>query len=157
MTIRLVLVRHGQSSFNAKGLIQGRTDESFLTDTGYQQARKAGEALSKINFDDIYSSPLQRAAETANTIKQSFNKKQNVIYDKNLLEVDLSSWSGLAIKDNKNKFHEVYSIWKSDPEKLTLTRNENENFQPIQELFEQFKNFLNEIFEKYSNKEDVNI
>ena len=48
MTLRLILVRHGQSSFNAKGLIQGRTDDSILTDEGYEQARKAGEALSKI-------------------------------------------------------------------------------------------------------------
>ena len=58
MAIRLVLVRHGLSSFNAKGLIQGRTDDSLLTDEGYKQARKAGKALSKINFDKIYSSPL---------------------------------------------------------------------------------------------------
>ena len=73
MAIRLVLVRHGLSSFNAKGLIQGRTDDSLLTDEGYEQARKAGKALSKINFDKIYSSPLVRAAETANTIKKTFN------------------------------------------------------------------------------------
>ena len=46
MAIRLVLVRHGLSSFNAKGLIQGRTDDSLLTDEGYEQARKAGQALS---------------------------------------------------------------------------------------------------------------
>ena len=56
MTIRLVLVRHGLSSFNAKGLIQGRTDDSFLTDEGYAQAHKAGKALSKIN---IYTIPIQ--------------------------------------------------------------------------------------------------
>jgi len=56
MAIRLVLVRHGLSSFNAKGLIQGRTDDSILTDEGYEQARKAGKALSKINFDKILRS-----------------------------------------------------------------------------------------------------
>ena len=48
MAIRLVLVRHGLSSFNAKGLIQGRTDDSVLTDIGYEEAVKAGNALSKI-------------------------------------------------------------------------------------------------------------
>ena len=46
MSIRLVLVRHGLSSFNEKGLIQGRTDDSYLTDKGYEQALKSGEALS---------------------------------------------------------------------------------------------------------------
>ena len=44
MAIRLVLVRHGLSSFNAKGLIQGRTDDSILTDEGDAQARKEGKA-----------------------------------------------------------------------------------------------------------------
>ena len=85
MTIRLVLVRHGLSSFNAKGLIQGRTDDSLLTDEGYEQAQKAGKALSNINFDKIYSSPLIRAAETAKTIQKSINKKQDIIFDENLL------------------------------------------------------------------------
>ena len=89
MAIRLVLVRHGLSSFNAKGLIQGRTDDSILTDEGYEQARKAGKALSKINFDKIYSSPLVRAAETAKTIKKTFNKEQAIEFDDNLLEVCL--------------------------------------------------------------------
>ena len=79
MAIRLVLVRHGLSSYNAKGLIQGRTDNSILTDEGYEQAQKAGKALSKINFDKIYSSPLVRAAETTKTIKKSFNKEQEII------------------------------------------------------------------------------
>ena len=36
MSMRLFLVRHGLSSFNKKGLIQGRIDESYLTDEGYE-------------------------------------------------------------------------------------------------------------------------
>ena len=108
MTIRLVLVRHGLSSYNAKGLIQGRTDDSLLTEEGYDQALKAGKALSKINFDKIYSSPLVRAAETTKTIIKAFNNAQNIVFDENLLEVDLSEWSGLKIEEIKNKFPEIY-------------------------------------------------
>ena len=130
MTVRLVLVRHGLSSFNAKGLIQGRTDDSLLTEEGYKQALKAGKALSKINFNKIYSSPLVRAAETAKTIKKSFNKEQEIIFDKNLLEVDLSEWSGLKIDEIKNKFPEIYPIWKNDPENLILKRNGNKTYKP---------------------------
>ena len=94
MSFKLVLVRHGLSSFNEKGLIQGRTDESHLTDKGYEQALKSGEALSGINFDKIYSSPLVRAAETAKTIQNNLKKQTNIEYDNNLLEVDLSKWCG---------------------------------------------------------------
>ncbi len=157
MTIKLVLVRHGLSSFNAKGLIQGRTDDSFLTDEGYEQAFKAGKALSKINFDKIYSSPLVRAAETAKTIKKSFNNEQEIIFDNNLLEVDLSEWSGLKIEEIKNKFPEIYPIWKNDPENLILKRSENKTYKPIQELYEQANNFIKDILRIYLGKDDVKI
>ena len=157
MTIRLVLVRHGLSSFNKKGLIQGRTDDSLLTEEGYKQAHKAGNALSKINFDKIYSSPLLRAAETAKTIKKSFNKEQEIIFDKNLLEVDLSEWSGLNIDEIKNKFPEIYPIWKSDPENLILRKGDGKTYKPIQELFDQAANFIEDILENYLDKDDINI
>ena len=157
MTIRLVLVRHGLSSFNAKGLIQGRTDDSFLTDKGYEQALKAGKALSKINFDKIYSSPLLRAAETAKTIKKSFNKEQEIIFDNNLLEVDLSEWSGLKIDEIKNKFPEIYPIWKNDPENLILKRSNEKTYKPIQESFKQATSFIEDISKSFLDKDNVNI
>ena len=157
MGIRLVLVRHGLSSFNLKGLVQGRTDKSLLSDEGYEQAVKTGEALAKINFTEIYSSPLIRAAETTKTIQKSFKKEQNIIFDKDLLEVDLSSWSGLTINEIKEKYPEIYPVWKSDPENLTLKRNNNKSYKPIQELFDQADNFLNRIFKEYSNQIDANI
>ncbi len=157
MTIRLILVRHGLSSFNAKGLIQGRTDDSLLTEEGYNQALKAGKALSKINFDKIYSSPLVRAAETAKTIKKSFNEEQDIIFDKNLLEVDLSEWSGLNIDEIKNKFPEIYPIWKNDPENLILKKGDGKTYKPIQELFDQATNFIENILKIYLDKDDINI
>ena len=157
MTIRLVLVRHGLSSFNAKGLIQGRTDDSLLTDKGYEQAHQAGKALSKINFDKIYSSPLIRAAETAKTIKKSLNKELEIVYDSNLLEVDLGEWSGLKIDEIKNKYPEIYPIWKNDPENLILKRKNNKTYKPIQELFDQANNFIENILKTYSGKDDSNI
>ena len=157
MTIRLVLVRHGLSSFNAKGLIQGRTDNSLLTDEGYEQAIKAGKALSKINFDKIYSSPLIRAGETAKTIIKSFNKEQSIVFDNNLLEVDLDNWSGLKIDEIKNKFPEIYPIWKNDPENLILKRSKNKTYKPIQELFDQAAHFIENILRIYSDKDDINI
>ena len=157
MTIRLVLVRHGLSSFNAKGLIQGRTDDSLLTEEGYKQALKAGKALSKISFNKIYSSPLVRAAETAKTIKKSFHQEQDIIFDNNLLEVDLSEWSGLNIDEIKNKFPEIYPIWKNDPENLILKKGDGKTYKPIQELFDQATNFIEDILKNYLDKDDINI
>ena len=132
MAIKLVLVRHGLSSFNAKGLIQGRTDDSLLTDEGYEQAQKAGKALSKINFNKIYSSPLVRAAETAKTIKKTFNKEQNIVFDDNLLEVDLSEWSGLKIDEILGeKKPTPPATLEIDGITWTFTRERDANDDPI--------------------------
>ena len=65
MSTRVILVRHGQSSYNIEGRIQGRLDASVLTQTGKNTARQVGEALQSLKFDAIYSSPLQRAKQTA--------------------------------------------------------------------------------------------
>ncbi len=157
MGLRLVFVRHGLSSFNEKGLIQGRTDESHLTDKGYEQAVKSGEALSGINFDKIYSSPLIRAAETANTIHKKLRQENEIIYDKNLLEVDLNSWSGLNINEIKKQYPENYIIWKNDPENLTLKRNNNMTYQPIKDLYVQADFFIKNIFNLYLDKDEANI
>ena len=131
MSMRLFLVRHGLSSFNKKGLIQGRIDESYLTDEGYEQAKLTGSILNEIKFDQIYSSPLKRAAETAREIEKCFNENFNIYYDKNLLEVDLHKWSGLTSKDIKNKHKDSYSIWKNDPELLELKNKDNITYKPV--------------------------
>ena len=68
MATRVIIVRHGQSSYNSLKMIQGRCDESVLTEKGCEDARKVGAALSSLNFDAVYSSPLQRAKKTAEVI-----------------------------------------------------------------------------------------
>ena len=64
----LILVRHGQSTANAKGTWQGQMDFP-LSDEGRKQAGMAGLALSRETFDGLYSSPLSRAFETASIIR----------------------------------------------------------------------------------------
>jgi len=157
MAMRLFLVRHGLSSFNKKGLIQGRIDESYLTDEGFIQAKLTGNILKEINFDQIYSSPLQRAADTAKEIEKCLKENININYDKNLLEVDLYKWSGLTSKDIKTKYSESYLIWKNDPEKLELKNKNNITYKPIQDLFEQAKDFFQNLKEENKNKKDQNI
>ncbi len=157
MEIRLVFVRHGLSSFNEKKLIQGRTDDSYLTAEGYEQATKSGEALSSINFEKIFSSPLIRAAETAKTIVKSFKKESNIIYDNNLMEVDLNSWSGLTINEVKEKYPESYLTWKNNPENLTLKKDDNKTYQPIKELYKQAETFIKNIMELHLTQDNANI
>ena len=157
MSMRLFLVRHGLSSFNKKGLIQGRIDESYLTEEGYKQANLTGIILNEIKFDQIYSSPLIRAAETAKEIEKCLEEDFNINYDKNLLEVDLHKWSGLTSKDIKRKYKDSYLIWKNDPEKLELKGKDDITYKPIQNLFEQAKEFIKNLQEENKNGKNKNI
>ena len=157
MHLRLVFVRHGLSSFNEKGLIQGRSDDSHLTQKGFKEAEAAGQALSEINFDKIYSSPLKRAAETAITIEKIFKKEYQINFDDDLLEVDLNSWSGLTIDEIKNKHPNSHKIWKNDPENLSLKDSNNKIYFPIKELYSQAKNFIDRILSENHIKENSNI
>ena len=157
MSMRLFLVRHGLSSYNKEGLIQGRIDESYLTDEGYEQARLTGNILNEIKFNQIYSSPLKRAAETAKEIEKSLKENFDIHFDQNLLEVDLHKWSGLTSKDIKNKYKDSYLIWKNDPEKLELKNKDNITYKPIQDLFEQARLFIKNLQENHKSNKNQNI
>lgn len=65
----LLLVRHGQSTANARGIWQGQM-EFPLSEEGRRQATLAGRALTREPFDGLYSSPLSRAFETAEIIRR---------------------------------------------------------------------------------------
>lgn len=89
---RLLLVRHGQSEWNAAGRWQGQADPA-LTDLGRQQAREASRSIGKV--DAIVSSPLIRARETAEIIAEELGVGP-VIEVEALAERNAGAWSGLT-------------------------------------------------------------
>lgn len=68
----LVLVRHGESVWNAQGLWTGWTDVD-LSDKGREEARKAGELLKDIHFDVAFTSALKRSHQTLEEILKVVN------------------------------------------------------------------------------------
>jgi len=94
----ICLVRHGQTAVNNSKRIQGREDH-LLNDTGRQQALRTGQFLKEndCNWDFIYSSPLSRAYETANIIKEQINYPGEVIKDESFIERDFGDAEGQPI------------------------------------------------------------
>ena len=86
----MLLVRHGQSEWNARGRWQGRADPS-LTDLGRLQAKKATDHLS--GFDAIVASPLCRATETAVILAKALGIGP-VLTDADLMEREAGPWQG---------------------------------------------------------------
>ena len=89
---RVLLVRHGQSEWNADGRWQGQADPP-LTELGRAQALHATRSLGTV--DAIVSSDLQRAAETALIFSEALGVGPIVI-DPDLRERDAGEWSGLT-------------------------------------------------------------
>ena len=89
---KLLVVRHGQSEWNAAGRWQGRADPP-LTIEGRGQAAAAARVLG--SFDAVISSPLQRAAETAAIIVEHLGIGP-VLTEPDLMERDAGEWQGLT-------------------------------------------------------------
>ena len=96
-TSTLVLfVRHGQTPSTGK-LLPGRAAGLHLAPTGVEQAAEAARRLAAISrVDAIYSSPLERARETAAPIAKAFGQRTRIA--KGLLECDFGDWTGAELK-----------------------------------------------------------
>ena len=151
MTLRLIFVRHGLSSFNKEGRIQGRNNLSTLTKEGQLQAEAAGKVISSIPIDAVYSSPLQRAAETTKIIIKQHQSILQATFTDDLLEVDLGAWSGLTKNDLKALYPKQLAIWDKEPKELSINKEDGTKFQPIKDLLCQAENFLKSLFKTYSN------
>jgi broad specificity phosphatase PhoE len=114
---RILLVRHGQSEWNASGRWQGQADPP-LTDLGRAQAIEAARALGAV--DAIWASDLARAADTAVIIAEALGVGP-VVLDPDLRERDAGEWSGLT-RDEINERYPGYLQdgarppgWEPDP------------------------------------------
>lgn len=110
---KLILIRHGQTEMNAQNLYFGKLNP-LLNDLGIEQAYMVKEKLSNIVYDCIYSSPLERARETAE-ICNYLNKE--IIYDSRLEEINFGAFEGLTFKEISrsypNEVKEMERNWKT--------------------------------------------
>ena len=106
--IKLILVRHGQSTYNKKNLFTGWLDVG-LTLQGIQEAKKAGKIIKNNNltFDIAYTSELKRAEKTLEYILKEINQKNiPVIKTYKLNERHYGALQGLNKDEMKKKFGE---------------------------------------------------
>ena len=108
----LFLIRHGQSIYNLENRFTGWKDVE-LTDLGIAQATEAGEILSKITFDQCYTSNLKRAQNTLNLILEKMNQNPKIIKDEALNERDYGDLIGQNKLEAAETFgSEQVQIWR---------------------------------------------
>ncbi|MCG6841920.1 histidine phosphatase family protein [Fusobacterium nucleatum] len=107
---KLILIRHGQTEMNAQSLYFGKLNPP-LNDLGISQAYQAREKLLNIDYDNIYSSPLERAKQTAEICNYL---DKDIVYDSNLEEINFGIFEGLTFKEISEKYPVEVKKMKED-------------------------------------------
>ena len=109
---RIIFARHGQTEWNKEIRFQGKTNIQ-LTDQGRQQAHALAARLSSWPLEVIYTSPLDRAKFTAQSIAEKHKLTPIVLPE--LQEIDFAGWEGQSIPILDKEQHEIYARWRADP------------------------------------------
>jgi len=88
----LLLIRHGENDYVKSSKMAGRLPGVRLNEKGQKQARALTEALENIPLKAVYSSPLERAMETARPIAESHKLK--IVEEPGLMDTDIGKWQG---------------------------------------------------------------
>ena len=144
MKTTIHFVRHC-ANLNPDGIIPGRIPGFHLNQEGKNRARKLGNYFKGRPIKFIYTSPIERAFETANIVAE-FLPEAKISHAYELIEVDSSSWQGYKLEEvftNKN-----YDLYLNDPSTTTVPENLNK-------LAGRMKEFTLKLCEKHKGGEIV--
>ena len=149
---RVILVRHGESTFNVQRRVQGHYDQSNLTETGQAGAAQVGMALRELSFAAAYGSPLQRARQTAEIILSQLEHPPKLQITDDLKEINLYEWEGLPFEEVEAKFPEGFLCWRDRPHELKMRNADGVEFYPVVSLYEQARQFWHEVLPQHPNQ-----
>lgn len=134
MVKNFYIFRHGQSSYNVEGRIQGHTNNSVLTNQGIDQAYTAGSLLQDKKIEVVVSSPLRRAKQTGSIVSKVV--RAPIQYDDRFTEVNIGIVEGLKYSKLKEVYGDVYNQWRSaDPKYLDIHFDKGESKREVQKRF----------------------
>lgn len=107
---RVILLRHGQTDYNAEGRLQGQVDIPLNT-VGTSQAQTAAKVLARFHPSTVYSSDLVRARDTAQALADRVNLP--VVLDERLRERHFGAWEGLTRDEIRDGWPDQFDIWRS--------------------------------------------
>eukprot|EP00977_Amphora_coffeiformis_P013602 scaffold3600_cov171-Amphora_coffeaeformis.AAC.7 len=159
--LHVLLLRHGQTDANAASVIQGSSDISRLTALGRQQAAQVVQALPPSDDGDdssiskVYVSPLTRAQETLQVIRENLVQLPPAEILPNLREIDFYDWEGRDKTYLKQNFPDAWRAWKEGtPDDLIVYESNIKDdsltimvaHKPLWELWERADTVWDEIF-----------
>lgn len=111
----VLLIRHGENEYVKKGRMAGRLPDVHLNEKGFQQAQVLAEKFSSAPIKAIYSSPLDRAIETAEPLAKTLGLE--ILLRPGLVETDIGDWQGHTLKSVRR-----LKIWRTVQNAPSLMR-----------------------------------
>lgn len=124
---RVVLLRHGETEWNRVERFRGRIDVE-LNQTGRQQALAAARRLSSWQIEAVYSSPMQRALQTAEPVAAACGL--DLAISEAINDVEYGAWAGLTVEEARAEYPEAYATWVHTP--LLAQFPQGESLQQVQ-------------------------
>ena len=116
--IKLYLIRHGETEWNSIKRWQGWTDIE-LSEKGRNQARLLGERMKNMDIDEIYSSPLKRAYETARPAAEA--KGMEIKTMDCFKEINFGEWEGMTSEEISAKYGKEFGEFLKNPEEMPFS------------------------------------
>ena len=125
----IIFLRHGQADNNTKKILAGRSPGINLTTVGIEQAEQAGKMLKSLDISAIYSSPIDRALQTAEIVGKHCDLK--VKKDDRLLELDMGKFTMMPYNEIFTKHGNVFLKFYQGSEEVS--ENGVETFARVEE------------------------
>ena len=103
----LTIVRHSISSDNGRGLISGAGSDVDLSEAGIELAQEAQRAFDWNQFDQVFSSPMRRAKQTAELLLG--DQVSAINFDERLTEMNFGDWDGTAEDAIFKQYPEIFN------------------------------------------------
>ena len=105
--MKIYILRHGETTLNSKGVMQGQLDEP-LNENGRKLAALSGQAMKGVHFDECISSPFIRATETAEIILRESGNAVDMKTDDRIREINFGDMEGKSISEMGNEGYQFY-------------------------------------------------
>ncbi len=128
--MNLLIVRHGETTWNREGRYQGRTDVP-LSGEGEAQARALGKRLADLPIAIALASPLARTRRTAEAILG--DRKVALEPEAALIEISHGQWEGQLASDIEHSHAEMFGTWRTRPDRHVPAGPDAETLGDVEE------------------------
>ncbi len=142
----LLLIRHGENDFVKTGKLPGQSPGIHLNERGQKQAQALAEALTQVPIKAIYSSPLERAMESAQPIATSH--KLQITQEPRLMDANVGHWQGKSLK--VLRLTNAWKVVQHSPSRFAFP--EGESFIDVQT---RIADSLESIVKKHNKPKDI--